>query len=93
MKYEVKKIDVKACVKVFSFLYFSLGLIVSVVSGGLMLIEGHDFAFAASTLAAPVAGFIVGGVMGLVFSWIYNLFAGKFGGLIIKLKDLDNPDH
>lgn len=97
VKKEIKKIDVKSFTKVFGLMSMLFGLIVSIITAGLLMLNPSLIArlpgqysligvIIRATLEYVVIFSVVGIVLGLVTSLVYNFVAKKYSGIKIEFK-------
>jgi hypothetical protein len=88
---QIKSFGVLQTSKVIAALYFVLGLCFAVV---VMIVSavahrGPRHAGILFLIGAPIFYGAVGFVMGAIISWLYNVIAGRIGGIEI---DLGSPE-
>ncbi|MCK5528392.1 MAG: hypothetical protein KAI74_01805 [Kiritimatiellae bacterium] len=91
MKKQISRISVDQTSKViailyviFSLLYSLIGIFMIVFGGPEMKIMGGIYIF------MPILMGIFGFIFVALGCWIYNLVAGKFGGIEFEVKDMQN---
>jgi len=90
MKKQIKQISVAQTSKVIAILYVIFSLLYSLFGIPIIIFGSSEI---------KIIGFIylfmpvLAGVFGFIFvalnCWIYNLIAGKFGGVEFEVKDMD----
>lgn len=91
MKKQISRISVAQTSKIFAILYVVFGLIYSLIGIPMIIFGGSEL---------KVMGFMylfmpfIMGIFGFIFvalgCWVYNLVAGKFGGVEFEVKDIEN---
>jgi uncharacterized protein YacL len=90
---EITKIKVLSAAKIFGILNAIVGLILGLVIG-LMALAGVGQAEGSPTaifgvgaiVILPILYGVMGFISGALMSFVYNLIAGKIGGLVIETK-------
>ena len=90
MKKQIKRISVAQTSKIIAILYVVFSLLYSVIGIPMIMFGGSEM---------KVMGFmylfmpILAGIFGFIFvalgCWVYNLVAGKFGGVEFEVKDIE----
>lgn len=89
--HKIQRIGVKSAAKVLTLVFFVLGSIHSVILGVLSGVGGLGSEGTAQTglivtvILFPFVYGLVGLVAGALIAFIYNLVAGRFGGIEIEL--------
>ena len=80
-------IKVLSMMKILAVFYATFGIIIGGIWSVISILKGSDFPVVGtpfgvwSILILPVIYCIIGGLIGIIFGVLYNLFAGWFGGL------------
>ena len=90
----IKNFGVLSVGKMLGVLYVVLGLIIGAIYGGiglLMLMLGGEGAasgimFISMAIFMPIVYGIMGFVFGLLMAWLYNVLAGKIGGIQVEVQ-------
>jgi hypothetical protein len=92
---EVKKVAPTSAFKATIYLMlipmgiiFLIGIISALVGAALGETEVLWFGFGYAIM--PIMMFGIYGVISMLIALVYNLFAGKFGGLVLTINELDN---
>jgi hypothetical protein len=90
MKKQISRISVAQTSKIVALMYVFLSLIYSVIGVPMIIFGGSQ---------VKVMGFmylfmpILAGIFGFIFvafaCWVYNVVAGKFGGVEFEVKDIE----
>src|SRR5262249_9458205 len=98
---QIKSVDVMSVAKVFGVMYGGIALIFI----PFFLLAGVGTMFAGKQAAVGGVGFIIfallapfiygamGFIMGALMAWIYNLVAGRFGGIMIELQPVQPTNN
>jgi len=93
----IQSVGIVSCAKIMGVVYGALGLLAGPIFFLVMLVSalagGHENRVAVIASGAAMLVFLpvfygaLGFAMGAVSAWIYNLAAGKFGGIQLELRD------
>ena len=102
----LNRVDPVSAGKVFGCLYAFLGIFGGMFIGGMMLLEagvnrggngpGESFGLilgAMMLVLVPIGYGLMGFIIGLLMSLVYNLVAGYFGGLVLEVNDESEDDE
>ncbi len=102
----IRSIGILSCAKVMGATYGAMGLlfcplfVIAALAGALSGVSGNHTNAALTVvggLGAAILMPILYGTMGFVFgafgAWVYNMVAGKFGGIQIELQDVTFPGN
>ncbi len=91
---EITRVDVRSCATLYGMMYAVIGIFVGLLmlftpaALGPLHVQGTKSSVVIILVAAfmPIAHFIMGAMAGATLAWIYNIFAGTFGGIKIRWK-------
>ena len=88
--YTVRSVDIRSSARVAGALYGALALLVVPVGiigviAGFVKGNGATVGLSVVMVAAPLLYGVVGFLLGAFAAWIYNLVAGRIGGIEIEL--------
>ena len=91
MKKQISRISIAQTSKVIAILYVIFSLLYSLIGIPMIIFGGSDVKMMGYMyLFMP----IIMGIFGFIFvalgCWVYNLVAGKFGGVEFEVKDIEN---
>ena len=91
MKKQISRISVAQTSKVMAILYVIFSLLYSLIGIPMIIFGGSDVKIMGYMyLFMP----IIMGIFGFIFvalgCWVYNLVAGKFGGVEFEVKDIES---
>ena len=95
--YSLRSVDVWSCAKIVGAIYGCFGLLflpIFLMGGLFSSIFGLGSQSTVSTVIAflaPILYGVSGYVFGAISAWLYNVFARRFGGIQVELKDLLAP--
>jgi hypothetical protein len=90
MKRQIKRISVAQTSKVMAILYVIFSLLYSLIGIPMILFGGSQMKVMGYTyLFMPILAGIFGFIFVALGCWIYNLVAGKFGGVEFELKPIE----
>lgn len=103
--YVIKKVDPLSVAKMSAILaiiiglvpmiiMFIVGLVFGSIASGFGMFDYYSFQYIFLPLIiGPIIAIIVGFVGGLIYAWLYNLIADKFGGIKMEivLEQQDQP--
>jgi len=103
-KVQIRSVDVLSLAKVYGILMAAMGVLVGLIYGVVLLVmgavmtgggeqEGMGLVVigAIAVCGAPVAYGVLGFVSGLITGLVYNVIAGKFGGIELELESVQAP--
>ena len=88
--YSIRSVDIRSCAKMAGALYGALALLVMPfgiigVLVGLTKGEGSTIGLSLLFVIAPLLYGVLGFLIGASSAWVYNLVAGRVGGIEIEL--------
>jgi hypothetical protein len=98
-KVELKSFDVMSVMKIYAIFGFIGGLIAGLIAAPMSFIASQSPEIVAqgqswmltffgvySIILFPIVGIVCGLIGGAIFSFLYNIIAGKFGGIKMEFK-------
>ena len=90
--YSIRSVDIRSCAKMAAALYRALALLVVPVGVigflvGLVRRDGTTVGLSLVFVVAPLLYGVLGFVVGAFAAWVYNLVAGRVGGIEIELTE------
>ena len=90
MKKQISRISVAQTSKVVAILYVAFSLLYSVIGIPMILFGGSEIKVMGTMyLFMPILAGIFGFIFVALGCWVYNLVAGKFGGVEFEVADLE----
>ncbi|MBF0594753.1 MAG: hypothetical protein HQL22_07280 [Candidatus Omnitrophica bacterium] len=92
MNYQLRRIGIMKTALFFCFLHVLVGL----AAGGIVAVNSlldpdaeSLFRLGAWAVAVfPLMNAVIGFAAGALIAWMYNTFAGKFGGVVLELEEV-----
>jgi hypothetical protein len=90
--YLIRSVDIQSCAKMSGALYGALALLVMPfgiigILVGLAKGEGSTIGLSLLFVIAPLLYGVLGFLIGAIAAWVYNLVAGRVGGIEIELAE------
>lgn len=87
MEKRISRVGVGSVLKVSAVLGLVVGIIVGIVLAIVSFFQKQWLEGGVSLVLAPVLYGGVGALVNALMAWIYNIIAGKVGGILISLED------